>query len=128
MRHSLRKPQAGKIKYDKPIENAIKQLSNHIETKNINKEIVALKLLSNDKLFIQNLVSNNELTNESLNALNPEIQKCKDTLTSTYSDSLQEVILSQFTKLSEEISTKCIHKNNKHIINKYILDYLLLIG
>ncbi len=105
---------AGKIKYDKPIENAIKQLSNHIETKNINKEIVALKLLSNDKLFIQNLVSNNELTNESLNDLNPEIQKCKDILTSTYSDSLQEVILSQFTKLSEEISTKCIHKNNKN--------------
>ncbi len=105
---------AGKIKYDKPMKNAIKQLSNHIETKNINKEIVALKLLSNDKLFIQNLVSNNELTNESLNDLNPEIQKCKDTLTSTYSDSLQEVILSQFTKLSEEISTKCIHKNNKN--------------
>ena len=105
---------AGTIKYDKPIENAIKQLSNHIETKNINKEIVALKLLSDDKLFIQNLVSNNELTNESLNDLNPEIQKCKDTLTSTYSDSLQEVILSQFTKLSEEISTKCIHKNNKN--------------
>lgn len=105
---------AGKIKYDKPMKNAIKQLSNHIETKNINKEIVALKLLSNDKLFMQNLVSNNELTNESLNDLNPEIQKCKDTLTSTYSDSLQEVILSQFTKLSEEISTKCINKNNKN--------------
>ena len=107
---------SGKIKYDKPIENAINQLSNHIETKNINKEIVALKLLSDDTYFIQNLVSNKEFTNDNLNNLSLEVQRCKDNLTSEYSNSysLQDIILSQFTKLSEKISKQCIHKNNSN--------------
>lgn len=113
------------IKYDKPIENAIDQLSKHIKTKNINKKVVALKLLSNDSYFIQNLISNKELTNENLNDLNFEVQKCKNTLKSTYTNSLQDVILSQFTKLSEEICKKCIHKNNKNRKNyKHLDDFL----
>lgn len=104
----------GKIKYDNPIETAINQLSEHIETKNINKEIVALKLLSNDTYFIQNLILNNEFTDENLKNVKLEVQNCKNKLTSAYSNSnsLQDIILSQFTKLAEEISKKCIHKNN----------------
>ena len=106
----------GKIQYDKAIENIISQLSKHIETKNINKEIVALKLLNNDIDFINNLALNNEITTENLNKLNSEVQKSKDTLISEYSNSisLQDIISSQFTKISEEISKKCIHKNNQN--------------
>ncbi len=106
----------GKIQYDKAIENIISQLSKHIETKNINKEIVALKLLNNDIDFINNLALNNEITTENLNKLNSEVQKSKDILISEYSNSisLQDIISSQFTKISEEISKKCIHKNNQN--------------
>ena len=107
---------SGKINYDKPIENAINQLSEHIETKNINKKMVALKLLSNDTNFIKNLVLNDEITDENLNNLNSRVQKAKNNLISEYSDStsLQDIISSQFIKLSEEISKKCIHKDNQN--------------
>lgn len=118
---------SGKINYDKPIENAINQLSEHIETKNINKKMVALKLLSNDTNFIKNLVLNDEITDENLNNLNSRVQKAKNNLISEYSDStsLQDIISSQFIKLSEEISKKCIHKNKQNSEKyKHLDDFL----
>ena len=115
-----------KFQYYEPIQTKVENLSKYIKTKNINEKFVALKLLSDDKNFINNLILNKEFQNSDSRELKLELENCRNDLIKKYSDEniMHDSLLSQFTKRAESISKTCILKTNKSKKIKCLDDFL----
>ena len=114
------------FQYYEPIQTKVENLSKYIKTTNISEKFVALKLLSDDKNFINNLILNGEFKNSDSKALKSELKNCRNNLIKKYSDEnmMRDAFLSQFTKMAESISKRCVLKSNKSKNVKCLDDFL----